>query len=119
MRQAIVSNKNDPNVKALTQDYFSRWIPLAVGEQEGVRRKPAPDTVLRVMKEWGCKPSEVLYVGDSDVDVETARNAGVDGAAVCWGFRTEDELRAAGATNLFHTPKQLGDYILGISSEKR
>ena len=78
-----------------------------MGEQEGVRRKPAPDTVLRVMKEWGCKPSEVLYVGDSDVDVETARNAGVDGAAVCWGFRTEDELRAAGATNLFHTPKQL------------
>ena len=53
VRQAIVSNKNDPNVKALTQDYFSRWIPLAVGEQEGVRRKPAPDTVLRVMKEWG------------------------------------------------------------------
>ncbi len=119
VRQAIVSNKNDPNVKALTRDYFSRWIPLAVGEQEGVRRKPAPDTVLRVMEEWGCKPSEVLYVGDSDVDVETARNAGVDGAAVCWGFRTEDELRAAGAANLFHTPKQLGDYILGISSEKR
>ena len=84
-----------------------------------MRRKPAPDTVLRVMEEWGCKPSEVLYVGDSDVDVETARNAGVDGAAVCWGFRTEDELRAAGAANLFHTPKQLGDYILGISSEKR
>ena len=97
IRQAIVSNKNDPNVKALTRDYFSRWIPLAVGEQEGVRRKPAPDTVLKVMQEWGCKPSEVLYVGDSDVDVETARNAGVDCAAVCWGFRTEDELRAAGA----------------------
>lgn len=55
VRQAIVSNKNDPNVKALTQDYFSRWIPLAVGEQEGVRRKPAPDTVLRVMKEWGMQ----------------------------------------------------------------
>ena len=119
MRQAIVSNKNDPNVKALTRDYFSRWIPLAVGEQEGVRRKPAPDTVLRVMEEWKCKPSEVLYVGDSDVDVETARNAGVDCAAVCWGFRTEAELRAAGATALFYTPKQLGDYILGDLSEKR
>lgn len=119
VRQAIVSNKNDPNVKALTRDYFSRWIPLAVGEQEGVRRKPAPDTVLRVMEEWKCKPSEVLYVGDSDVDVETARNAGVDCAAVCWGFRTEAELRAAGATALFYTPKQLGDYILGDLSEKR
>ena len=119
VRQAIVSNKNDPNVKALTRDYFSRWIPLAVGEQEGVRRKPAPDTVLKVMEEWGCKPAEVLYVGDSDVDVETARNAGVDCAAVCWGFRTEDELRAAGATALFHTPEELGDYILGASTEKR
>ena len=119
VRQAIVSNKNDPNVKALTRDYFSRWIPLAVGEQEGVRRKPAPDTVLKVMEEWGLKPSEVIYVGDSDVDVETARNAGVDCAAVCWGFRTEDELRAAGATALFHTPKQLGDYILGATSKKQ
>ena len=90
-----------------------------MGEQEGVRRKPAPDTVLKVMEEWGLKPSEVIYVGDSDVDVETARNAGVDCAAVCWGFRTEDELRAAGATALFHTPGELGDYILDASTEKR
>ena len=112
VRQAIVSNKNDPNVKALTRDYFSRWIPLAVGEQEGVRRKPAPDTVLKVMEEWGCKPAEVLYVGDSDVDVETARNAGVDCAAVCWGFRTEAELRAAGAQTIYHSPEALGKALL-------
>lgn len=113
VRQAIVSNKNDPNVKALAQSYFSRWIGLAVGEQEGVRRKPAPDTVLTVMQAWDCKPQSVLYVGDSDVDVETAQNAGVDCAAVCWGFRTEEELRAAGAHFLFHSPGELGGFILG------
>lgn len=119
VRLAIVSNKNDPNVKALARDYFSRWIGLAVGEQEGVSRKPAPDTVLMVMREWDCDPVTVLYVGDSGVDVETAHNAGVDCAAVCWGFRSEDELRAAGPTALFHSPGQLGDYILGEISEKR
>ena len=118
VRMAIVSNKNDPNVKALARDYFSRWIGLAVGDQEGVRRKPAPDAVLKVMREWGCDPASVLYVGDSGVDVETARNAGVDCAAVCWGFRPEGELRAAGATALFHTPEQLCAYILN-ESEKR
>ena len=84
-----------------------------------MRRKPAPDTVLMVMREWACDPATVLYVGDSGVDVETAHNAGVDCAAVCWGFRSEDELRAAGPTALFHSPGQLGDYILGEISEKR
>ena len=112
VRQAIVSNKNDPNVKALTQDYFSRWIPLAVGEQEGVRRKPAPDTVLRVMKEWGCKPSEVLYVGDSDVDVETAHNANLPCCGAVWGFRTREELNAAGAEYLAENSDELYDVIM-------
>ena len=113
VRQAIVSNKNDPNVKALTQDYFSRWIPLAVGEQEGVRRKPAPDTVLRVMKEWGCKPSEVLYVGDSDVGDRVNFGCGVvtvnyDGSAK---YRTTigNHCFVGCNTNLV-SPVRLGDW---------
>lgn len=113
IRLAIVSNKNDPNVKALSEGYFSRWVELAVGEREGVRRKPAPDTVLSVMRAWECSPEKTLYVGDSDVDIETAKNAGVECATVCWGFRTENELRRAGAKLLVHNPAELAALVLG------
>ena len=67
LKLAVVSNKNDPNVKALCQYYFPS-IPLAVGEREGIRRKPEPDTVLHVMNEFGSAKCHTLYVGDSDVD---------------------------------------------------
>ena len=113
MRRAIVRNKNDPNVKALARLYFPTTISMAVGEGGGVRAKPCPDTVLHVMNTWGCDPSLVLYVGDSDVDIQTARNAGVDCASVCWGFRPEQELRAAGATLLVHTAQELEAVVLG------
>ena len=113
VRMAIVSNKNDPNVKALARLYFPTTISMAVGEGGGVRAKPCPDTVLHVMNTWGCDPSRVLYVGDSDVDIQTARNAGVDCASVCWGFRPEQELRAAGATLLVHTAQELEAVVLG------
>lgn len=113
VRLAVVSNKNDPNVKALCELYFSGYVDEAVGEREGVRAKPAPDTVLHVLRAFNTAPQNALYVGDSDVDVYTAKNAGVDCAAVLWGFRSEKHLRDAGATNLFRTPKALGDWILG------
>lgn len=113
VRMAIVSNKNGPNVKALARLYFPTTISMAVGEGGGVRAKPCPDTVLHVMNIWGCDPSRVLYVGDSDVDIQTARNAGVDCASVCWGFRPEQELRAAGATLLVHTAQELETVVLG------
>lgn len=113
VRMAIVSNKNDPNVKALARLYFPDTIAMAVGEGGGVRAKPCPDTVLHVMNTWGCDPSRVLYVGDSDVDIQTARSAGVDCASVCWGFRPEQELRAAGATLLVHTAQELEAVVLG------
>lgn len=113
VRMAIVSNKNDPNVKALARLYFPTTISMAVGEGGGVRAKPCPDTVLHVMNTWGCDPSRVLYVGDSDVDIQTARNAGVDCASVCWGFRPEQELSAAGATLLVHTAQELEAVVLG------
>lgn len=112
VRMAIVSNKNDPNVKALAADHFEPWIGLAVGEREGVRRKPNPDAVFAVMRAWNCDPAATLYVGDSGVDLETARNAGVDFVAVCWGFRSEEELRQAGATMLAHSPAELADGVL-------
>ena len=116
LKLAVVSNKNDPNLKALCQYYFPS-IPLAVGEREGIRRKPEPDTVLHVMKEFGSAKCHTLYVGDSDVDVQTARNAGVDCAAVLWGFRSEEHLKNAGARHLFRSPKELCDWILSHQAE--
>ena len=113
VRMAIVSNKNAPNVKALARLYFPDTISMAVGEGGGVRAKPCPDTVLHVMNEWRCDPARVLYVGDSDVDIQTAQNAGVDCASVCWGFRPEQELRAAGATMLVHSAQELEAIVLG------
>ncbi len=106
---AIVSNKVDSAVQTLTEEYFNRLIDVAVGELEGVARKPEPDTVFLAMKKLGC--SHPVYVGDSEVDVETAKNAGLDGIFVTWGFRDEEELRAAGADTLVSSVKELWEAL--------
>ena len=112
VRQAIVSNKGDPFVKELNAKYFGRWITQAVGEQENVRRKPWPDSVQKVIRDLGANPARVLYVGDSEVDVQTAKNAGVDCAAVTWGFRTVEDLTRAGAATFIHDPQELVKLVL-------
>lgn len=111
VRQAVVSNKGDPFVKELCQLYFDQMMDAAVGEQAGVRRKPAPDSLLRVMEELKANPEQVLYVGDSDVDVFTARNAGVDCLSVCWGFRTEEELVKSGADHFAHSAEDVASFV--------
>jgi len=112
IQQAVVSNKPDAQVRSLCERYFSDYVTLAAGDREGVKRKPEPDAVWMAMEEMGAKKSRTLYVGDSDVDVITARNAEVDCAAVTWGFRSEEELRQAGAVHLFDTAEQLTDWIV-------
>lgn len=112
IHQAIVSNKGDPFVRDLNEKFFGRWIGIAVGERPDVRRKPAPDSLLKVMEALGTTSERTLYVGDSDVDIVTARNANVDCASVCWGFRTEEQLREAGAKRLFHTPEELAAFVM-------
>lgn len=111
--QAILSNKGDPYVKDLSRKYFERWITVAYGERVGIPRKPHPEATLGIVREWGFDPSRVLYVGDSDVDILTGKNAGLDAASVCWGFRTEEQLKEAGAEHLFHDPKELAAFIKG------
>jgi len=100
---AIVSNKPDAAVKALCADFFPGI--YAQGEQVGCPRKPAPDMVYAAMKKLGI--DACVYVGDSEVDVQTAKNAGVPCISVLWGFRQEAELRAAGGTHFCRTPAQL------------
>lgn len=105
----IVSNKFDAAVKALSAHYFQDLIDVAVGEREseGIRKKPAPDTLWIAMKELGVSPTETLYVGDADTDILTAKAAGVECASVTWGFRDRDFLVSHGASVLVDTPYAL------------
>ena len=96
---AIVSNKIDFAVKELNEMYFQGIVPVAIGEKEGIRRKPAPDTVEEALRELGRTKEEAVYVGDSDVDIETAKNAGMPCISVLWGFRDRAFLEEHGAEN--------------------
>lgn len=111
---AVVSNKPDRTVKELAGIHFPGLLEIAVGENEagGIRRKPWPDTLLAGAAALEVRPEECLYVGDSEVDVLTAARAGMDCASVLWGFRSREELEAAGAKLLFETPEELEEFVL-------
>jgi len=111
---AIVSNKIDFAVKALSQDYFPGRMKSTVGDDPSRRKKPAPDSVLEAMRQMNVTAEECVYVGDSDVDVITARNAGIPCVAVTWGFRDEQCLRGAGAEYIAHTAAQLVEKIAAL-----
>ncbi len=104
---AIVSNKFDSAVKKLSKEYFGDFINVAIGESDTVKRKPAPDSVYAALKELGSDINKSLFVGDSDTDVQTAKNAGITCIGVTWGFRTREVLRKEGADYLIDTPKEL------------
>lgn len=108
---AVVSNKFDEATKKLCRKYFGELVEVAVGEHAGVRKKPAPDTVFEALRELGADAPSALYVGDSDVDIETARNAGMPCISVTWGLRDEDFLLKHGATTLAHTPDELWEIL--------
>lgn len=113
-RMAIVSNKLQAGVTELQRVYFEGLIDVAIGEREGISRKPAPDMVNAALREL-CREGEsiddvradAVYVGDSDVDILTAHNAGMPCISVLWGFRDEDFLRQHGATLLAREPKDM------------
>ena len=109
--RAVVSNKGDFAVQELVERYFPGVFDIAVGERKGVRRKPAPDTVYAVMDELGADPVDTVYIGDSEVDVETARNAGIACIAVDWGFRDHDVLVGLGAPVIVSDTRALLDEI--------
>jgi len=105
---AIVSNKLDLAVQQLAQHFFPNLIDTAVGEQQPfVRRKPYPDMVRLALERLHLSVDEAIYVGDSETDILTARNAGLPCLSVTWGFRTRDELLAAGASKLIDSPSDL------------
>lgn len=110
IKMAIVSNKLHPAVQELAHRFFEGYISSAVGESLTVRRKPNPDAVLAALNELGSTPNNAIYVGDSEVDLETSKNAGLRCALVTWGFRDESFLRSlplATNTQFIHHPDEL------------
>lgn len=107
MKLAVVSNKLDGAVKELCRYYYPGIFDTAVGEREGVRRKPAPDALFQVLDELDVPAERAVYIGDSDVDIQTAQNAHLPSISVAWGFRDEAFLRARGASVIVRTPAEL------------
>ena len=101
---AVVSNKPDSAVKILCDDHFPGLFCAVTGEVDGCPRKPAPDLVFRAVRALGLECGDCVYVGDSEVDVHTARNAAMDCISVLWGFRDRDFLREQGAEHLCQSP---------------
>lgn len=116
VKTAVVSNKFDLAVKKLCNKYFENLIEIAIGESENVRKKPAPDSVLRAIQELNSKKEFCLYVGDSDVDVQTAKNTGIDCIGVTWGFRDRELLEKEGAKYIIDKPLEIIDIINQINS---
>lgn len=113
VRTAVVSNKADFAVKALAVQYFGDLFDMALGEDTAKRpAKPAPDMVYHVLEALGATSAEAVYIGDSDVDVLTAKNADLPCIAVTWGFRDRACLEKAGATVFAGSAKELQDLIL-------
>lgn len=111
IRTAVVSNKFDGAVKGLCQAYFGDRVEVAIGESQGVARKPAPDTVFRALAELDVQPEGAVYIGDSDVDIQTAHNSGLPCISVSWGFRDEAFLTEHGATTIVATREELAELL--------
>ena len=112
IKLAVISNKQEPAVKALAEQHFAGLLELAVGTSASIRCKPDPSAVLAAMAELGVEKSETLYVGDMDVDLNTARNAGIDCVGVSWGFLGRKKLEALGAEHIVDNTEQLLEFIL-------
>lgn len=110
---AVVSNKADYGVQELCKQYFDGVFDFAVGEREGIRKKPAPDSVNEVLKTLGCSRDRAVYIGDSDVDIQTAANAQMDHIIVEWGFRDIPFLISKGAKVLVEKPEEILEIVEG------
>jgi len=108
---AIVTNKPDEAAQRLCRRWFGDWMDLFIGERTGVPRKTAGDMVHLALQELGVKEDEAVYVGDSEVDLATARNSGLDCISCLWGFRDKDYLVSLGADKLAEKPADILDWI--------
>lgn len=113
VKTAVVSNKFDEAVRDLCSKYFNGLIDFSAGENEsaGIRKKPAPDTVLKVLEYFNIKKEHAVYVGDSEVDIQTAKNAGLECISVLWGFKNKEFLQNNDAKILISKPDEIFKYL--------
>lgn len=107
---AIVSNKYCKATEELCRHFFHDYITVAIGESDSIRKKPAPDTVVEALARLGVGRDGAVYVGDSDVDIATARNSGLPCISVLWGFRSKDFLIDNGGTTFISDPKEITEW---------
>jgi phosphoglycolate phosphatase len=108
VRRGILSNKTHSFTRAIADHYFKKWrFDPVLGARDGVPRKPDPTAALEICRQWGLRPEEVLYVGDTNTDMQTARRGGLFALGVLWGFRSKEELLENGAQGLIETPQQM------------
>jgi len=112
MNLAVLSNKPEPFTRACVAEYCSAW-PFRVvrGARDGVPNKPDPTSALEIARLLGCEPGEIVYVGDTSVDMMTAQRAGMYAVGVSWGFRSVEELKEAGAEVVVDRPSQVLDIV--------
>lgn len=109
---AVASNKPDEFSAYVVEGLFGRGVfSLIRGKREGVPTKPSPEIIFSIAEELGCALGEAIMIGDSNVDVDTAHNAGIGCIGCTWGFRGEEELRSAGADYIAHYPSEIADII--------
>ena len=107
VKMGIVSNKYDLAVKFLCKEFFSPYIQVAIGENENIRKKPSPDGIWAAMQELNSKKEKTIYVGDSDIYIQTAKNAGVFSVGITWGFQTKETLLKENPWKIVNTPTEI------------
>lgn len=111
IKVAVVSNKADYAVKPLLNHHFKDIFEYGVGLKDGIRKKPYPDSCNEILNKLNIDRKEAVYIGDTEVDIETAKNAGMDCISVSWGFRSKEELINAGACKIIDGPDLLVKYL--------
>jgi phosphoglycolate phosphatase len=103
----VVSNKPHDATREMCEFYFGDILDAVIGDNPERKKKPAPDNIFEILRLLGSDKAKTLYIGDSDVDMETAKNAGLDCAGVTWGYRSEETLTEHGADYIVEEPRQL------------
>ncbi len=117
VRTAVVSNKSDISVKPLCEQYFKGLFDMSLGTSDKTAKKPSPEMPNIIISAFGFDKKDVVYIGDSEVDIATAKNTGIDGIFVDWGFRTRKQLETSGAGIILSNTDDVFKAICSLSAE--
>lgn len=112
IKTAVSTNKADVPAQELGREYFNGIFDLIVGQQDGLKVKPAPDSVNKILSILDIQKKDAIYIGDSDVDVQTAKNSGLNFIGVSWGFRGREFLEKNGAKNIVDNANEILDLVI-------